>query len=159
MSETMLCVDNECREERIVRAMRLKQLRYRCRRPRNPKLENTISKAVQKMARKAGFVAIRVADEQPEQFHSVEEARPQKVSKGDSRRCKAVLKDLGCLPDKGVYCCGLYSAKFVPLYGLNLPPATVAPGPRSSQMLSVYVAAANGVAPACCSYSHGFQTI
>lgn len=36
----------------------------------NPKLEKTMSRAVMKMARNAGFDAILVADEQVEQFHS-----------------------------------------------------------------------------------------
>ena len=36
----------------------------------NPQLEKTMSIAVMKMARNAGFEAILVADEQVEQFHS-----------------------------------------------------------------------------------------
>jgi hypothetical protein len=38
----------------------------------NPHVEKTVSIAVMKMARNAGFDAILVADEQVEQFHSTD---------------------------------------------------------------------------------------
>lgn len=46
----------------------------------------------------------------------------------------------------------------LPANGLRYPPRTADPGPLSSQILSTYVASANGTAPGTCSACHGFHT-
>jgi len=59
---------------------------------------------------------------------------------------------------RGVYACGVYIANCSPLFSRKKPGFIEAPGPRSSQMLSVYDAWASGVAEWSCWYCHTSHT-